>query len=34
MNDSGQSAGPAAGSLHVAPERVVALYDEIDLPVR
>ena len=32
MNDSGQSAGPASGALHVAPERVIALYDEIDLP--
>ncbi len=32
MNDSGQSAGPAAGALKVPPERVIALYDEIDLP--
>jgi peptidyl-tRNA hydrolase, PTH1 family len=32
MNDSGQSAGPAAGALKVAPDRVIALYDEIDLP--
>jgi len=32
MNDSGQSAGPAAGALRVTPERVIALYDEIDLP--
>ena len=32
MNDSGQSAGPAAGALHAPPERVIALYDEIDLP--
>ena len=32
MNDSGQSAGPAAGALHATPDRVIALYDEIDLP--
>ncbi|HEX8959526.1 MAG TPA: aminoacyl-tRNA hydrolase [Solirubrobacterales bacterium] len=32
MNDSGDSAGPARGSLKVPLERVVALHDEIDLP--
>jgi peptidyl-tRNA hydrolase, PTH1 family len=32
MNDSGNSAGPARGSLKVPLNRVVALHDEIDLP--
>jgi PTH1 family peptidyl-tRNA hydrolase len=32
MNESGTSAGPARGSLHVPLDRVVALHDEIDLP--
>jgi len=32
MNESGRSVGPARGSLKVALERVVAVYDEIDLP--
>jgi PTH1 family peptidyl-tRNA hydrolase len=32
MNDSGKSAGPARGSLHLALDRVVAVHDEIDLP--
>ncbi len=32
MNDAGQSAGPAAGALKLAPERVLVLHDEIDLP--
>ena len=32
MNDTGESAGPAAGALHAPPDRVIALYDEIDLP--
>jgi PTH1 family peptidyl-tRNA hydrolase len=32
MNESGTSAGPARGSLHVPLERVVAVHDEIDLP--
>jgi peptidyl-tRNA hydrolase, PTH1 family len=32
MNGSGDSAGPARGSLKVPLERVVALHDEIDLP--
>jgi PTH1 family peptidyl-tRNA hydrolase len=32
MNDAGTSAGPAAGALKVAPDRVVVLLDEIDLP--
>jgi peptidyl-tRNA hydrolase, PTH1 family len=31
MNDSGNSAGPARGSLKVPLERVVVLHDEIDL---
>ncbi len=32
MNESGKSAGPAAGSRHIPPERVIAVHDEIDLP--
>ncbi len=32
MNESGNSAGPARGSLKVPLDRVVALHDEIDLP--
>jgi len=32
MNDSGRSVGPARGSLKVALERVLVVYDEIDLP--
>lgn len=32
MNASGDSAGPARGSLKVPLDRVVALHDEIDLP--
>jgi PTH1 family peptidyl-tRNA hydrolase len=32
MNDSGRSVGPARGSLKVALGRVLAVYDEIDLP--
>ncbi|MGH2925253.1 MAG: aminoacyl-tRNA hydrolase [Solirubrobacterales bacterium] len=32
MNESGDSAGPARGSLKVPTERVIALHDEIDLP--
>ena len=32
MNDAGQSAGPARGALKVPLERVIVLYDEIDLP--
>lgn len=32
MNESGRSAGPAAGSFHVPPGRVVVVHDEIDLP--
>jgi len=32
MNDSGRSVGPARGSLKVPLERVLAVYDEIDLP--
>jgi PTH1 family peptidyl-tRNA hydrolase len=32
MNDSGNSAGPARGSLKVPLDRTVVLHDEIDLP--
>jgi PTH1 family peptidyl-tRNA hydrolase len=32
MNDSGRSAGPARGQYGVPLERVIAIYDEIDLP--
>ncbi|MEO8092124.1 MAG: aminoacyl-tRNA hydrolase [bacterium] len=32
MNESGDSAGPARGSLRVPLERVIAIHDEIDLP--
>ena len=32
MNASGDSAGPARGSLKVPLERIVVLHDEIDLP--
>jgi peptidyl-tRNA hydrolase, PTH1 family len=32
MNVSGDSAGPARGSLRVPLERVIVLHDEIDLP--
>jgi len=32
MNASGDSAGPARGSLKVPLDRVVVLHDEIDLP--
>jgi PTH1 family peptidyl-tRNA hydrolase len=32
MNESGKSAGPARGALHVPLERIVAVHDEIDLP--
>jgi peptidyl-tRNA hydrolase, PTH1 family len=32
MNDSGDSAGPARGSLKVPIERTVVVHDEIDLP--
>jgi len=32
MNASGDSAGPARGSLKVPLDRVVAVHDEIDLP--
>jgi len=32
MNESGNSAGPARGSLKVPLERVVVVHDEIDLP--
>jgi PTH1 family peptidyl-tRNA hydrolase len=32
MNDSGRSVGPARGALKVPLERVLVVYDEIDLP--
>jgi PTH1 family peptidyl-tRNA hydrolase len=32
MNESGKSAGPAAGSKRIPPARIVAVHDEIDLP--
>ena len=32
MNESGISAGPAAGSSRIPPERIVVVHDEIDLP--
>ncbi len=32
MNESGNSAGPARGSLKAPLDRVIALHDEIDLP--
>ena len=32
MNESGDSVGPARGSLRVPLDRVVVVYDEIDLP--
>lgn len=32
MNESGNSAGPAAGSFRIPPGRVVVVHDEIDLP--
>jgi PTH1 family peptidyl-tRNA hydrolase len=32
MNESGDSAGPARGSLRAPLDRVIAVYDEIDLP--
>jgi peptidyl-tRNA hydrolase, PTH1 family len=32
MNDAGRSVGPARGSFKLAPERVLVVHDEIDLP--
>lgn len=32
MNDSGDSVGPAAGSLRVTPAQVLVIHDELDLP--
>jgi len=32
MNESGDSAGPARGSLRLPLDRVIAIHDEIDLP--
>src|SRR5579862_2634011 len=32
MNEAGRSVGPARGELHVEPDRILVLHDEIDLP--
>jgi PTH1 family peptidyl-tRNA hydrolase len=32
MNDSGESVGPLARRLEVAPEQIVVVHDELDLP--
>jgi PTH1 family peptidyl-tRNA hydrolase len=32
MNASGDAVGPAAGSVHAAPEQVLVVHDEVDLP--
>ena len=32
MNDAGRSVGPARGTYKLAPERVLVVHDEIDLP--
>jgi PTH1 family peptidyl-tRNA hydrolase len=32
MNESGGSVGPAAGALRAAPEQVLVIHDELDLP--
>jgi PTH1 family peptidyl-tRNA hydrolase len=32
MNDAGRSVGPARGDLRTAPDRIVVIHDEIDLP--
>jgi PTH1 family peptidyl-tRNA hydrolase len=32
MNDAGNSVGPARGELHIPPDRILVLHDEIDLP--
>ncbi len=32
MNDAGRAVGPARGELHVEPDRVIVVHDEIDLP--
>jgi len=32
MNESGSSVGPAAGTLHAAPDQVLVVHDDIDLP--
>lgn len=32
MNESGKSVGPACGQYRVAPDRVLVVHDEIDLP--
>ncbi len=32
MNESGKSVGPARGELHVEPDHIIVLHDEIDTP--
>ncbi len=32
MNESGLCVGPAAGSLHLQPDQILVIHDEIDLP--
>ena len=32
MNESGNAAGPARGTLGIGNDRIIALHDEIDLP--
>ena len=32
MNESGRSVGPARGELHVEPDHIIVLHDEIDTP--
>ena len=32
MNESGSSVGPAAGTLHAAPDQVLVVHDDIDVP--
>jgi PTH1 family peptidyl-tRNA hydrolase len=32
MNDAGRSVGPARGELHVEPDHIIVVHDEIDLP--
>ncbi len=32
MNDAGRSVGPARGELHVDPDHIIVVHDEIDLP--
>jgi peptidyl-tRNA hydrolase, PTH1 family len=32
MNEAGRSVSPARGELHIEPDRILVLHDEIDLP--